>query len=184
MLDPQFLHVCMAGTADRIHMRAAQRRSQFFEQVHRKVDAFVFIVGQFLIPFGKFVADFDRPRDAVTIPCGIYAVKGIVWNRQSAPDLAVFPDLEFHSRIRLGIFQEVEKGGRHEQSVSPGRWWVKNESAPDSAWSRGALSLNNPPPKTAQSQLKLWAQRREWLRRACGGTEELLTGRRDLHHEA
>src|SRR5712691_9894090 len=32
-----------------------------FEQVHRKVDAFVLIVIESAIPLGKFVADFDRP---------------------------------------------------------------------------------------------------------------------------
>ncbi len=45
MLDPQFLHVCMTGIANRVYMRTAKGRAQFFEQVHRKVDAFVLIVG-------------------------------------------------------------------------------------------------------------------------------------------
>jgi hypothetical protein len=64
MLNPQFLHICMTGITDRIDMRTAQRRAEFFEQIHRKVDAFVLIVREFSIPLGKFVADFDRPCHA------------------------------------------------------------------------------------------------------------------------
>src|SRR5271169_138094 len=90
MLHPQFLHVCMPGIADRVHMRTAKRRPEFFEQVHRKVDAFVLIVREFSIPFGKLVADFDRPRHAPTIPLMVYTVKGIFCASTNSRSLALF----------------------------------------------------------------------------------------------
>ena len=54
----------MTGIADRVHVRTAKGRTQFFKKVHREVDAFMLIVHQLSIPLGKFVADFDRPRHA------------------------------------------------------------------------------------------------------------------------
>jgi hypothetical protein len=47
-------------------MGTAEGRTHLFEQVHRKVDAFVLIVIESAVPPGKFVADFDRPgHDAI-----------------------------------------------------------------------------------------------------------------------
>src|SRR5713226_7372981 len=77
VLDPQFLHVGMPGIPDCVHMRTAKGRTHFFEQVHRKVDAFVLILRQSSIPLGKFVADFDRPGHTQYIPLTVYIVKGI-----------------------------------------------------------------------------------------------------------
>jgi len=34
MLDPQFLHICMLRIADRVHMRTAKGRTQFFKKIH------------------------------------------------------------------------------------------------------------------------------------------------------
>jgi hypothetical protein len=62
MLNPELLHIGVPGIADGIDMRTAEKGTDFFEQIHGEVNAFVLIVRQLPIPFGKLVADFDCPR--------------------------------------------------------------------------------------------------------------------------
>lgn len=61
MLNPQFLHIRVTGLPHRIDVRAAERGTEFFEQIHGEVDALVLIVREGSVPGREFVADFDSP---------------------------------------------------------------------------------------------------------------------------